>query len=663
MAPCPSRFPPTFDELIRGERDCMLVTIRGVIRAADLVTSPVASVLATNLQVLTDGGYVEVVVDSDNADVLNSLLDAEVEVTGVAGGKFDAKWQQTGVLIHAPTLASVRILKHADTDIWSAPVTPMNNILAGYRVRDFTQRVRVQGTITYYQPGSAVVLQNGNRSLWIRTLTHTPLRIGDLADALGFPAVYDGFLTLIRGEIRDTQVMAPITPLPVTWRQLAVSDNLPAGHHYDLVSIEGQLVMEGRGGAQDEYVLVADGHPFSAIYRHPDGALPEMMQIPLGSKVRVAGICTADDANPINRTVPFEILLRSFDDLTVVSGPPLLSIRNLILIVGLLLVVVAIAGANGWILERKVRRQTAAMSAYTKAEAELERRRSRILEEINRSRPLAEIIEEITGLVSFTLNGAACWCEITDGAKLGDLPPGTEGLRIVSAVIPGRSGAPLGALFAALDARGEARIQESEALSIGTELATLAIETGRLYSDLRHRSEFDLLTDIHNRFSLHNRLDVLIEEARQSAGIFGLICIDLDKFKPINDRYGHHVGDLYLQEVAWRMKQQLRGGDMLARLGGDEFAALVSVARSRAGVEEIALRLERCFDAPFAVEGYRLRGAASVGIALYPEDGSSKDSLLSAADAAMYAAKHKKKQLEEGLAESPKPEVSREGRA
>jgi diguanylate cyclase (GGDEF)-like protein len=124
-----------------------------------------------------------------------------------------------------------------------------------------------------------------------------------------------------------------------------------------------------------------------------------------------------------------------------------------------------------------------------------------------------------------------------------------------------------------------------------------------------------------------------------------LIYIDLDKFKPINDHYGHHVGDLFLQEVALRMKRQLRGGDMLVRLGGDEFAALVSEARNRAGVEEAKLRLERCFDEPFEVNGHMLQGAASFGIALYPEDGTTNDSLLTAADAAMYEVKHSKRQI------------------
>jgi diguanylate cyclase (GGDEF)-like protein len=119
--------------------------------------------------------------------------------------------------------------------------------------------------------------------------------------------------------------------------------------------------------------------------------------------------------------------------------------------------------------------------------------------------------------------------------------------------------------------------------------------------------------------------------------------IDLDDFKQVNDLLGHQVGDLYLQQVAGRMKRQLRPGDLLARLGGDEFGALVPVLHNRTDVEEIASRLDRCFDELFEVENHLLRGSASIGIALYPDDAATKDSLLNAADAAMYVAKYARK--------------------
>jgi diguanylate cyclase (GGDEF)-like protein len=455
-------------------------------------------------------------------------------------------------------------------------------------------------------------------------------------------------------------VRAPITPQPVTWHQLTFwSANKPEGHQYDLVSIEGQVVTEVRGAAQDEYVLVSGGQLFSAIYRHPPAAdvLPSMMQIPLGSRIRVTGICMIEDTNPsnISEEVPFDILLRSFDDISVVARPSLLNIRNLLLLVGLLIAVVFAVGVRGWGIERRVRRQTAEMAL-------IEQRRSRILEDINGSRPLAEIIEEMTELVSFRLQGAPCWCQIADGALLGNCPPKLTGLRIVRNEIPARSGPPLGTLYTAFDPHAKPFDNESEALSMVCALATLAIETRRLYTDLLHRSEFDLLTDIHNRFSLDKHLDMLIEEARRKASIFGLIYIDLDDFKQVNDVYGHQVGDLYLQEVAVRMKRQLRGNDTLARLGGDEFAALITVVRNRAGAEEIAHRLEHSLDEPFTVEGYVLHGSASVGIALYPEDGATKDSLLSAADAAMYVAKNIKRQSGTVPDEQRNPELIHEDR-
>jgi diguanylate cyclase (GGDEF)-like protein len=625
--------PATYDELIHGQDDCMLVTVRGMVRSADKSNTDENS-RAAFMEVLTDGGYVSVLSDVYTAAEREELLDAEVEVTGVAGGQFDGKMQMHGVQINVPSPTGVKILKQATASPWSLPLTPMDQVITRSHVTDRTQRVRVHGTITYYQSGLSVVLQDGLRSLWIATLTVDPLQVGDVVDATGFPESHNGFLALTRGEIQDSHVNAPIAPLPTTRQELTASH-----HVIDLVSVEGQVLSAARGAAEDDYDLTADGQLFSAVYRHPSGgaALPPMKQIPVGSKVRVTGICITEDSNPFASEVSFDILMRSFDDISVVAQPSLLNIRNLIVLVGLLLAVVFLVVARGWAIERKVRWQSATLAC-------IEQRRSRILEDINGSRPLAEIVEEITELVSFKLRGASCWCQIADGAKLGNSPPKLTGLRVVQSEIPAHTGPALGTLFAAFDPLAKPSADEPEALAMAVALTALAVETRRLYSDLRHRSEFDLLTDIHNRFSLEKYLDQQIDEARQNAGIFGLVYIDLDKFKHVNDTYGHQTGDLYLQEAALRMKRQLRGGDMLARLGGDEFAALLPRVRNRDKVEEIALRLERCFEEPFVIEGQTLSGSASVGIALYPEDGATRDELLNTADAEMYVAKGAKQE-------------------
>ncbi len=636
--PVPKPIHATFDAMIRAETDCQLVTAHAVIRSADLLTSPTFLRTTSYLEMLVDGEHVDATLDNDNESALKGLLDAEVEITGVVSGQFDNKMQQTGVLFHIQSLDGIKILKHATVDPWSIAITPMDRIITGHRQIDLSQRMRVHGAITYYQPGVALVLQHGDKSVWISTGSSHALRIGDLADAIGFPDVRNGFLTLTRSEARDNSVQAPIAPQLFTWKALASGGNGGRSHIFDLVSIEGQVVTEVRQATQDEYVLQADGRLFSAVLRHPGSIsrlpLAPMRQIPVGSRIRVTGICMLEDADPFNGEVPFNILMRSYDDIAIVARPPWLNINHLIFLVGLLILAIFVVGGWAWYIERKMRRQTSGL-AY------VEQRRSRILEAINASRPLAETLEEITELVSFKLKGAPSWCEIIDGARLGNYPSVISSkLFVVEYPIASLAGQPLGRFFAAICPQLRSQVDTQEALSMAAGLAQLAVETSRLHSDLIHRSEFDLLTDIQNRFSLEKHLENLIDAAHHSAGVFGLIYIDLNEFKQVNDRYGHQVGDIYLQQVAQRMKKQLRPGDTLARLGGDEFAVLVPEARSRTIVEEIALRLERSFEKPFPLDKSIVHpGSASIGVALYPQDATTKDGLLSAADAAMYTAK------------------------
>jgi len=633
----PKPVPASFPELIQARRDCLRVTVHGIVRSADMKLDYSLQPSSIRIHILTGDGTVEAEVDDTDQRAPGDLLDAEVEVTGAVSGVLDGKAQMAGVLMHVSSLADVKVLHHASLNFSDIPLTPMDEVLAGYRVHDLTQRVRVRGTLTYYEPGSKAVLQQGSKSLMIYTLGHSlDLSIGDLVDATGFPGTHNGFLTLKEATIESLHQASPAQPTTATWSQLASSR-----HIFDLVSIEGKVLAQVRLPSEDEYVLQADGQIFTAYYRNLTGPIP-MRDVPIGSRIRVTGICVLEDANPYKGQVPFSILLRSFDDIDVIAPPSMLNMRNLMLLAGLLFLIVLIATARSWTLERRVRLQTAAMAARVEEEAALERRRSRILEDINGSEPLAGILEQICELVSSTLGGAPCWCEIADGARLGNAPVESGETQPLAVEIPSRSGSALGMIYAGAAPSKLSKAAEREALSIGARVATLAIETRRLYTDLVRRSEFDLLTDIHNRFSLDKQMDTRIEEADRVAGIFGLIYIDLDKFKDVNDHYGHHIGDLYLQEVASRMKRQLRGGDILARLGGDEFAALLGRVRSRADIEEIVRRIERSFDDPFVVESYVLQGSASIGFALYPEDGTTKSALLSAADSAMYAIKNER---------------------
>jgi diguanylate cyclase (GGDEF)-like protein len=627
----PQPAPATFDELIQAQFDSMLVTVHGVIRAADVDRSAAVKGRSATLRILTDGGYIDASLDGGDASQVNGLIDAEADITGVASGRLDGRQQLTGILLHISSPANIKIVKAAAADPWLLPATPMSDVIGSSHVQNLTGRVLVHGSVTYYEPGAALVLQNGATSLWIKTRSYAPIRLGNVAEATGFPGVSDGFLELSGSEIRDTGVAAPVTP-----QAMSLEDLIATKPIFDLVTLEGKVVMVVRKAGQDEYVLSNDGYVFSAIYKgaHTGGDLLALADIPQGSTIRVTGICIVENSAPFSGNAPFNLLLRSPSDVAVVARPSLLTTSHLAFVAGLLLIALFGVGVREWLVERRVRRRIGVL-AYA------EQRRGRILEDINNSRPLSEILERVTELVSVKLNGAACWCQIGEGVRIGNCPPdlADTSLRIEEQRITGRSGAAHGSIFAAFDSYTEVCAAETEALQTGAGLATLAIDTSRLYFDLVHRSEFDLLTDIENRFALERHLEHLIESARATVAIFGLLYIDLNDFKQVNDEHGHRAGDLYLQEVAARMKQQLRPGDMLARLGGDEFAVLVPNVRSRADVEEIALRLEGCFERPFPGDGYVIHGSASIGIALYPEDGVTKDSLLSIADSAMYGIK------------------------
>ena len=168
-----------FEQLIRAQRDCMWVSVRARVRSADTVN--LGNMHGIYLKLLMEGGSIDATVIGTDASRLNGLLDSEVEVTGVVSGKFDSKMQLVGILLEVPAIADVKILKRAQMGPDLLPITPMDEVLSSSFVHDLTSRVRVQGTITYYQQGSSVVLQNGNRSLWISTHSSNPMRIGSTA--------------------------------------------------------------------------------------------------------------------------------------------------------------------------------------------------------------------------------------------------------------------------------------------------------------------------------------------------------------------------------------------------------------------------------------------------------------------------------------------------
>lgn len=155
---------------------------------------------------------------------------------------------------------------------------------------------------------------------------------------------------------------------------------------------------------------------------------------------------------------------------------------------------------------------------------------------------------------------------------------------------------------------------------------------------IEHLAHHDQLTDLPNRWLFKDRLDQALRVAHRSQGVVAIHCVDVDRFKSVNDRYGHVTGDEVLVAAAERMRGCVRESDTLARLGGDEFA-IVQTGLTSGGAVHLAERLLEAFRVPLLADGHELSITVSIGIALYPTHATTADGLHRAADAALYHAK------------------------
>jgi diguanylate cyclase len=156
---------------------------------------------------------------------------------------------------------------------------------------------------------------------------------------------------------------------------------------------------------------------------------------------------------------------------------------------------------------------------------------------------------------------------------------------------------------------------------------------------LRRQATYDPLTDLPNRTLLFERLEKSIDTARARKSIVALLMMDLDRFKEVNDTFGHHFGDVLLKQIADRLRTLLSPNETLSRLGGDEFGLFLTRAGDSNDVAAVARRILDSLQQPFAIDRHLLEVSASIGIAMYPTHGADARTLFRRADVAMYSAK------------------------
>ena len=163
-------------------------------------------------------------------------------------------------------------------------------------------------------------------------------------------------------------------------------------------------------------------------------------------------------------------------------------------------------------------------------------------------------------------------------------------------------------------------------------------ESKRSEQRIAHLAHHDQMTDLPNRSAFNECIDATIDLAAAANESFGVLCIDLDRFKAVNDVFGHAIGDSLLREVALRLEQVCQGA-FVARVGGDEFTVITPTAQQPQAAEALAERLAAAFESDITIDSHQMRVGLTIGIAIYPQDGADAAALVANADAALFRAK------------------------
>jgi diguanylate cyclase (GGDEF)-like protein len=288
--------------------------------------------------------------------------------------------------------------------------------------------------------------------------------------------------------------------------------------------------------------------------------------------------------------------------------------------------------------QRELEVAVAERTSELQVKRRFERDQAQILEMIVSAAELDDVLNSIAAMVRTYSPGIRC--SISSHAPLPCIDTQATKTEILSTI-----GEPIGWM----DITGENDTPSydsiSKVVSVARRLATVAIEARGSYEKLDHQANHDLLTGLPNRLHFQKRIEEVLRNAIRDHEGFAVIYIDLDRFKEVNDRYGHRIGDQYLQELSNRFRSCMRKGDLLARLGGDEFATLLLGADSDVVAERVVRDLEASLLPPVLFHGCRVQAYASFGFSLYPKDAADSESLLRAADQAMYRAKRRNKEL------------------
>jgi len=366
-APLPQSRVYTFAEISDGQLDSQWVRVRGIVRAVSIDrTSWSETTLA--MRIASGGGQLSVRVPVSGEQDYSNWIDSEVLVEGVCGSLFNAQRQLTAILLYVPRLSFITVDAH------TRPV-PLSSLLTFAPGEGVQHRVRVRGVVGYQQPGKALFLQAEGRGLRVLSEQDTKLNIGDVVDAVGFPATGESAPVLKDAVFH--RVGATEAPKAVPF-----NDSVP-WETFDGAVIETDATLLGRDMQADglRFLLQRGEILFNATLS-PSSSAGNLLSAPLNSRVHVTGICLVQSGGLWSIPQSFHVLLRSSHDVTILHTPSWWNLRHTLWVLGITVGVLLIVMAWIVVLGRRLREQMDLIRQKLRSGAVLQER-NRIARELH----------------------------------------------------------------------------------------------------------------------------------------------------------------------------------------------------------------------------------------------------------------------------------------
>jgi diguanylate cyclase (GGDEF)-like protein len=578
------------------------------------------------------------------------LIGATVKVTGVAGSHLNAESKRVGAQVFVNSLEDIQIENDSLPGSFSSAPTPIGNLRAAEADQRFVHQIHVRGTVTWESPRQ-LFIQDNTGALSIETAQAVDVRAGTAVDVVGFPS--HGDLSAL--QLSDSTIKAAaIRSSNVEPLDLKAEEVLKTSLNGKRVRLRAHLISQ-KATATESLFLLDDGRQRFSAKLLRSNAARDVVILASDSNLELTGVAVIRNATP-QWPVSFQLLVDSPADIVVLGGNNWLTLQRGSIILGGMIACILVPLI--WVKQLRsiVRKQTTTIRTRLEKELQLETKYQRLFERNLAAvfcwRPDGTIFDFNMAFVKMLgfrtreeFAGYSYWdFEVDPGEREQlrlALQDGAVSNRDTS--LRRENGVTVQLLMNITPVdTPEGMVYETTAIDV-TQLRHNQRELQKAKDAAVYQSLNDPLTGLHNRRFISDTLNSLLARAKREKTTIGVIYLDLDGFKAVNDSLGHSVGDSLLVEVANCLRSRVRESDFLARLGGDEFLVVLCGLNDKEEAGKVASALLETISYPLSVEGHDISIGASVGISIFPDYANGGEELMRQADSAMYAAKREGK--------------------